>query len=121
MDTKVKQDVNHGNTARRSIKATKENTSEARLYRWNGDSVPVVPKNGRDFKLGELYKLLEVKMIEILNLPDGRIIICDEEGKMNASGGMDQFNTYASDIYMRELNGDFIAGNVIICPSRMLR
>lgn len=42
----------------------------------------VQPKNGEDFTLKELYALLDCQYIEVINLPDGRIMVVDEEGKL---------------------------------------
>lgn len=41
----------------------------------------VAPKNGTDFKLAQLYKLLSCGMIEILPIADRLIMVLDEEGK----------------------------------------
>jgi hypothetical protein len=41
----------------------------------------VDPTNGTDFKLAQLYSLLDCDNIEILYLSDGRIMVLDGEGK----------------------------------------
>jgi hypothetical protein len=44
----------------------------------------VVPENGTDFKLAELYRLLSCDTIEILPIAGGLIMVLDEEGKLTA-------------------------------------
>ncbi len=47
----------------------------------DGRQKEVSPQNGTDFKLAELTAIVGGH-IEIVNLPDGRIMICNEEGKL---------------------------------------
>ncbi len=42
----------------------------------------VEPKNGTDFQLAELYKLLNCQMIEIRQVTPELIMVLDEEGKL---------------------------------------
>jgi hypothetical protein len=42
----------------------------------------VMPQNGTDFEGPQLHTLLSCDMIEVRRLPDGRIMIFDEEGKL---------------------------------------
>jgi hypothetical protein len=77
----------------------------------------VTPKNGNDFKLEELYKLLDCQTIETVNLSDGRIMVFDEEGKLTDK----ERNEVASVIFdnmFPHLPGDYIAGHAIICSNK---
>jgi hypothetical protein len=40
------------------------------------------PDNGRDFDLYELYRYTNGGPIEVLSLPDGRLMVCNEEAKL---------------------------------------
>lgn len=48
-------------------------------------TVDVEPHNGTDFKLKQLYSLLDCTCIELVRLPSGRLMICDGEGKLVAN------------------------------------
>lgn len=82
----------------------------------------IVPKNGKDFQLKELYKLIECNLIEVVyhdKLIGGKeyIIIIDKEGK---------FKTLPINYIVTSFWGkpqhlqDFKRGNAIICPKEML-
>lgn len=102
---------------------------------------PIDPKKG--FQPDELYNLLECNLVEVVQLHDGRIMICDEESKL-----VDEpiINAEATRLYrinrmtkaehfakLKEQYGDnvcivsmgddelenFICGNVIVCPPEM--
>lgn len=54
----------------------------ARLYKTNGEVIEVSPKNNRDFTLEEFQNFVEGD-IEIINLTTKKILIVNEEGKIN--------------------------------------
>lgn len=87
----------------------------ARLIDTDMTNVEVKPENGRDFKLEELYKLLDCEMIEIIHLGghfDGQIMIIDEEGKLTGK----QRNRVATDIFMVDRTwSDTIVGKALVC------
>ena len=96
---------------------------DALLIKADGTSRKVSPKNGTDFKLRELYKLLNCERIEVIYPYEyektGMILICDEESKLNNRPA----NKVAT-ITMCKGSGkiyDFIAGDVIYCPTEMLK
>lgn len=53
----------------------------AQLIRPNGLVTDVMPRNGADFKLDELCKLVECEYIDIVGLPDDLIMIVDDDGR----------------------------------------
>ena len=54
---------------------------EATFYATEGEIIKVSPRNGKDFKLEELYTLLGCDYIEVLRLDDKNIVVIDEDGK----------------------------------------
>lgn len=93
----------------------------ARLLLTSGEEKTIVPENGTDFSLKELYALLECEMIEVVPLHKmGKILILDEEGMSNRK----QQNTLATvELAMEDVftppNG--YLGHVIICDNDMLK
>lgn len=80
----------------------------------DGNEREVLPKNGRAFSLKEMQALVE-GYIEFIYLPDGRILVINEEGKMK---GM-QYNFKAS-MYANEAgiaHEDFVVGPAILCSN----
>lgn len=57
-----------------------EEGSKAVLIKTNGEVYDIVPKNGKDFKLDEMYSLTEVDIVEFVYLRNDKIMIVDEEG-----------------------------------------
>ncbi len=71
------------------------------------------------FSLEQLYAEIGCNMIEVLNMADGRIMIIDEEGKFKQEA---QENKHATQLMRLRLHEyDFIVGNIIVCPSSMLK
>ncbi|MEA2628997.1 MAG: hypothetical protein QOJ10_1457 [Chloroflexota bacterium] len=90
-----------------------------------GDSLPedpqigeeVQPANGRDFKLAEAQALVG-GMIEIHPLDDGRIIVINEEGKLEQL----PINVEATILWRQTYGGrDVIVGDVLVCKTSELR
>lgn len=54
----------------------------AQLIKPDGEITEIKPENGNDFSIQECYKLIKCRMVEIVELSDGRIMILDEEGKL---------------------------------------
>jgi hypothetical protein len=83
----------------------------------DGTITDITPMNGETFQLQELYELLECSYIEIVNSIDGRLIICDEEGKLYNRA----YNEKASDLYKHGCNpGHELVGKVLFCkPSQI--
>jgi hypothetical protein len=90
-----------------------------------GESLPPVrqvgeevrPANGTDFKLAEAQALVG-GLIEVFPLNDGRIMVCNEEGKLEHL----PVNVEATILFRRTYGPvDTIVGDVIVCQGRELR
>lgn len=76
----------------------------------------IVPRNGTDFHLPQLYEVLECETIEIAHTTEvAHILIIDEEGKIKGKYP----NKMATEICAN--TSDYIAGHAIFCPKDMLR
>ncbi len=92
---------------------------EAKIIRANGTEEVIVPANGTDFSLEEAQKVVG-GLIEVVNLGDGMIIVCNEEGLF-----MDfDVNFKATDICLENSSirpGSAIVGDVLYCPTEMIK
>ena len=89
----------------------------ARLYKTNGEVIEVSPKNNRDFTLEELQSFVEGD-IEIINLTTEKILIVNEEGKINKL----PFNELATELWKKYYGRtDYIVGNALLCNSDEVR
>jgi len=90
---------------------------KAQVIKANGTVTEVEPSNGTDFSLAEMYEHTGCNMIQIVASKDGRMIIVDEEGKMNGK----QINKKATDIYEHGNHpGWEIVGDALVCnPSQV--
>ena len=82
-----------------------------------GDIFEISPKNGKTFELEEAQAHVE-GYIEIVHLSKDQIMIVNEEGKFDK-----EYNAIATgiaELHHALLRGDYICGNVVICPSPML-
>lgn len=85
----------------------------ATLLKTDGTITIVQPENGTNFELHELYRLLEVELIQMLEINDGLVMICDDEGKLHAEP---KFNVLATLEYHKCYGPlDEIYGNALIC------
>lgn len=90
----------------------------ATLFKDNGEQIEVKPANGRDFKLDELYKMIETDMVQVIGVGRGKIMILDEEGKFKPH----RFNTAATAIAAKYiLPDDYIAGHAVVCKRSMMK
>jgi hypothetical protein len=90
------------------------------LLNKEGTLEPLKPTNGTHFTLAELRKALDCEMIEVIYLNDtDNIMIGDEEGRLKDDYVI---NPIATKIYQESWNTrNDIVGDVILCPSSMLR
>lgn len=89
----------------------------ARLYKINEEVIEVSPKNNRDFTLEELQSFVEGD-IEIINLTAEKILIVNEEGKINKL----LFNELATELWKKYYGRtDYIVGNALLCNSDEVR
>ena len=65
----------------------------------------VEPENGSDFSLKELQTMVG-GCIEIVNLPSGKIMVVNEEGRLIGL----PINSIATELY-----GGLIVGNALVC------
>jgi hypothetical protein len=90
------------------------------LLNKEGTLEPLKPTNGTHFTLDELRKALDCEMIEVIYLNEtDNIMIGDEEGRLKDDYVI---NPIATKIYQESWNTrNDIVGDVILCPSSMLR
>lgn len=84
----------------------------------SGDVSEIKPNNGSDFSLEEAQRVVD-GYIEVVYLNDEQIMIVNENGKFTK-----QRNEIATDIARFNnalFNYDFISGDVILCPTEMLK
>lgn len=92
--------------------------SRAMLYREDGDSQLIDPINLTDFKLDQLYEVLECDTVEMVYLDGKEVMLIDEEGKFSKD-----YNDKATEIFRKHHpdSRDYIVGNAIVCPDDMFQ
>lgn len=75
------------------------------------------PENRKEFKLAEVQKYVD-GYIEIVKLNDEQIMIVNEEGKFVK--GCNQIASAIAHLHRAIDQRDYIAGDAVICPSKML-
>lgn len=89
----------------------------AYIIKTTGEAIETQPKNGTDFSLEELQTIVG-GYIEVISLHDGRLIVCDEQGKCK---GKDRNHT-ATDIFHSVFrNNDFMVGDVLVCREDQIK
>ena len=96
--------------------------------------VEVEPLNNSNFELNQLYKLIDCRLIDVVQIPnpetlqyDGKyIMIVDDEGLLANRPVLNLLATVlrvdtGEGITREQVNALAIAGNAIICPSDMLK
>ena len=78
----------------------------------------IKPKNGKNFDLREVQKYVD-GYIQVVRLTDEQIMIVNAEGKFTK--GCNQIATAIAILHRAIFQNDYIAGDVVICPSEMLR
>ena len=81
----------------------------AKIIKANGDTQEVEPKNGTDFSLKEVQKIIGGYM-QLVATTDGKIMATDEEGKLKQKPK----NKEATKLYQYGEH-DPIVGDVLIC------
>ncbi len=89
-------------------------SEQAFIYKTNGEIIPIMPKQSNEFTLEELQQIVDGH-IEIVYLCDSRIMVLNEEGKLNGF----EYNEQATKLF-NSSNGDYIVGDVIVMPSKYL-
>jgi hypothetical protein len=85
------------------------------LYRADGTQETVAPKNKKYFRLAELQALVG-GYIEMVFLNDGRIMVVNEEGKIDGL----PVNVRATEIIRRCGREDAIVGDALVCESKLI-
>lgn len=88
------------------------------LMKQNGDVEIIRPQNGEDFALEELQKAVD-GLIEIVNLKNDKIMVVNEEGKFTKQ--LNPCATFIAHLQHAILGRDYIAGDVVVCPSEMVK
>lgn len=83
----------------------------------DGTVEEIFPDDGKEFRLDEVQARVE-GYIEVVCLNEKQIMIVNEEGKYGK--GMNAVATGIANLHDALWNGDYICGNVVICPSSML-
>jgi len=87
------------------------------IIKTNGEVIETKPKNGTDFQLDELQSIVG-GYIEVVSLHDGRLVVCDEEGKLKGK----ERNHKATDILHSVFNtNDFMVGDVLVCNENEIK
>ena len=99
----------------------------AKVYEVDGREFEVAPNNGTDFTLAELQHIVG-GTIECINLPSGKMLICNEEGRLIPLAK----NAKASEVWRAEFpieqypdNNEAyeigVMGNVVICDPELIK
>ena len=93
----------------------------AKIIKTTGEVIEVTPKNGTDFSLEEMQEIVNHNgnhYIEVINLPNNKLMIVNEEGKLiNAP-----INRKATDIFMQSFGAcDVVCGNVLVCDGNQVK
>lgn len=91
----------------------------AKIYKANGEVLDIEPKNGTDFQLEELRKVVSGNIeVAYLNDTENRIMVLNEKGKI-----MDlPLNERATVLYRKYVTPfDYIVGDVLICKENEMK
>ena len=94
----------------------------AQIIKTTGEVIEVAPKNGHDFSLEEMQEIVNHNgnhYIEVIYLPNNKLMIINEEGKCNHVKA--PFNQKATDIFVEAFGPyDFVCGNVLVCDTNQV-
>lgn len=83
---------------------------------------PVSPRDGRSFRLGELYELLDCRTVDVVRLTDELILIIDDEGKFRSPCYLNLLATYLWYQHQPAARGqDSIVGRAVLCHDSQFR
>lgn len=89
---------------------------KAEIIKTSGERITVKPENGTDFELHEMQEIVG-GWIEVVYLRDGRIMVVNEEGKVNRL----EPNIVATNLLLAQGGWDMIVGDVLVCDASMLK
>jgi hypothetical protein len=91
-----------------------DTTKQAFIYTVSGEILPILPMNGVEFGLKEMQEIVG-GYLQIVHLKDGRLMVINEEGKMDHL----DYNEQATHLYNNQY--DFIVGDVIVTPACFIK
>lgn len=91
---------------------------EAIIIHTDGTEEKVSPANGNDFSLEEVQKIVG-GYIEVVNLGNGNILVCHEEGKLLCLDENPKATTIARE-HKAIFSTDYMVGNILMCSTDML-
>lgn len=89
---------------------------KAEIIKTSGERISVKPENGTDFELHEMQEIVG-GWIEIVYLRDGRIMVVNEEGKVNRL----EPNIVATNLLLAQGGWDMVVGDVLVCDASMVK
>lgn len=90
---------------------------EYKIIKTDGSTVLVKPIKGKFFSLDEMQKIVG-GLIQLLYLPDGDIMVANEEGKLLAL----PYNKEATELLAgSNYVGDFICGDVLLTDYKAIK
>lgn len=88
------------------------------LIKETGDVEIIRPQNGEDYSLEELQKAVD-GLIDIISLKNGKIMVVNDEGKFTK--GINPAASFLAHIHHAIAPRDYVAGDVLVCPSEMVK
>lgn len=90
----------------------------ATIYKTNGTTEEVFPKNGKNFTLDELTNIVG-GFIEILFFDNGDLMVLNEEGKL-LDMNYNMTATKLAHTHTTISKCDYIAGDVLVCKGSQI-
>ena len=89
----------------------------ALLIRSTGQEQRVIPRDGKHFTLQEMQGYVGGD-IEMVSLPGGRTLVCNEEGKLKSLPYNEQGTILGR--FAGTASDDYVVGDVLVCDEREL-
>lgn len=87
----------------------------------DGTKTETKPANGSDFSLKEAQTIVG-GLVQLIVLTEGRIMLCNEEGKFNFADCAENPTATMLAHHVRAIAADdWIAGTVLVCDQRQFR
>ena len=121
INDKIPEPYRHEINTREVVRNNHREIMKAKLLKASGEVMEIEPKNGTDFKLDELYKHLQCRLVQIIHLNKGDIMVVDDEGKLASNNVVNVNATTLAHENQAITSWDYIAGNAIVCNRKMIR
>jgi hypothetical protein len=92
--------------------------TRATLIKADGQTIEVLPE-GKTFSLKELQALVG-GYIEMISLNNGTVMVLNEEGKLQDLPFNESATAMAHNCGSGIATSDYLVGNVLVCPSKLL-